>query len=50
MMNKRKKRRQYCIETVARSAITGQFVTMQYARKHPKTTVIEKVRIPIRYY
>jgi hypothetical protein len=26
----------------ARSAITGKFVTMAYAKSHPKTTVIEK--------
>ena len=25
----------------ARSAVTGQFVTIDYAKKHPKTTVIE---------
>lgn len=28
---------------MARSAITGLFVTMAYARKHPKTCVIERV-------
>ncbi len=28
----------------ARSAITGQFVTLEYAKKHPKTTVIETVK------
>ena len=26
----------------ARSAITGRFVTIGYAQKHPKTTVIER--------
>jgi hypothetical protein len=26
----------------ARSAITGRYVTMAYAKSHPKTTVIEK--------
>ncbi len=26
----------------ARSAITGQYVTYEYAKAHPKTTVIEK--------
>ena len=26
----------------ARSAITGRYVTMEYAKKHPKTTVIER--------
>ena len=26
----------------ARSAITGRYVSIGYAQKHPKTTVIEK--------
>ena len=29
---------------VARSAITGRFVTKRYASKHPKTTVVETKR------
>ncbi|WP_265092547.1 MULTISPECIES: hypothetical protein [unclassified Acinetobacter] len=29
---------------VARSAVTGQYVTLEYAEKHPKTTVVEKVK------
>ena len=29
---------------VARSAITGQYVTLEYAKKHPKTTVVETVK------
>lgn len=29
----------------ARSAINGQYVTMEYAAKHPKTTVIERDKI-----
>ena len=29
----------------ARSAINGQYVTMEYAAKHPRTTVIEKDKI-----
>ena len=29
--------------TNARSAITGQYVTLEYARRHPRTTVIETV-------
>ena len=29
---------------VARSAITGKFVPMKYAKKNPKTTVIETVK------
>ena len=28
----------------ARSAITGKFVTLAYALRHPLTTVIERVR------
>jgi hypothetical protein len=32
--------------TGARSAITGQFVPIQYAKKHPKTTVIERIPNP----
>ena len=29
---------------VGRDAETGQFVTIQYAEKHPKTTVIETIK------
>ncbi len=29
----------------ARSAITGHFVPMEEAAKHPKTTVVEKVKV-----
>jgi len=29
----------------ARSAINGQYVSMEYAKKHPTTTVIEKDKI-----
>jgi hypothetical protein len=29
----------------ARSSITGQFVSMEYALAHPETTVIETVKI-----
>ncbi len=28
---------------VPRSAVTGQFITMTAAKKHPKTTVVETV-------
>lgn len=31
---------------VARSAITGQFVTKPYAVRHPKTTEMERIKIP----
>lgn len=30
----------------SRSAITGQFVTKNYAEKHPKTTVNERIPLP----
>ena len=33
---------------VNRSAITGKFVTEDYAHRHPKTTVKETVKIPRR--
>ena len=29
----------------ARSAINGQYVSMAYAKKHPKTTVIERDKV-----
>ena len=29
----------------ARSAINGQYVSMDYAKKHPKITVIERDKI-----
>lgn len=29
---------------IARSAKTGKFVTINYAKKHPNTTVVEKVK------
>lgn len=28
-----------------RDAITGQFVPLEYAEKHPNTTVVEKVKV-----
>ena len=30
-------------QKAARSAITGQYVTLEYAKKHPKTTIVETV-------
>jgi signal recognition particle subunit SEC65 len=30
--------------TRARSSITGRYVKKEYAKKHPKTTEIEKVK------
>lgn len=32
--------------TVNRSAVTGEFVTEQYAKRHPRTTVAEHLRPP----
>ena len=32
-----------------RSAETGQFVPIDYAKKHPKTTVVEKVKVCLLY-
>ena len=29
----------------ARDAATGKFVTKDYAKSHPKTTVVEKVKV-----
>ena len=31
--------------TVTRSAITGRFVTKDYALRHPKTTTTEKIAV-----
>ena len=28
-----------------RNAKTGQFVSIEYAQKHPSTTVVEKVKV-----
>ena len=42
MAKKAKTRTQY------RSAVTGKFVTPEYARNHPRTTVKERVKVPPR--
>ncbi|HUW95850.1 MAG TPA: multidrug transporter [Anaerolineae bacterium] len=34
--------------TLYRSAVNGQFVTEEYARNHPSTTVKEEVKAPPR--
>jgi hypothetical protein len=34
--------------TLYRSAVTGKFVTEDYARKHPRTTAKETVKVPPR--
>lgn len=31
---------------VARSATTGKFVKVSYAKKHPRTTVVETIKRP----
>lgn len=33
------------VKTICRSSKTGEFVTEDYAKKHPATTEKEKVRI-----
>jgi len=33
---------------VGRSSVTGKFVTVNYAKKHPKTTEVERVKRPKR--
>ena len=33
-------------KTVHRSSISGQFVTPQEAKRHPKTTETEQVKVP----
>ncbi len=30
--------------SIARSAVTGRFVSKTYANKHPRTTVVERKR------
>ena len=30
---------------IARCAICGRYVSLEYAKKHPKTTIVEKVKI-----
>lgn len=42
-MGKKKRTRK-----VSRDAKTGQFVTPDYAKKHPSTTVVETVPVPIK--
>ncbi len=32
----------------ARSAKTGQFTTLQYAKNHPATTVVERNKVPVK--
>lgn len=34
--------------TRRRSAKTGEYVTEEYAKKHPNTTVTEKDKVPVR--
>jgi hypothetical protein len=33
---------------VARSAVTGRFVKKSHAKKHPRTTVVERIKRPTR--
>ena len=32
------------VVTVARNSVDGRFVKQSYAKKHPKTTEVEKIR------
>ena len=31
-------------KTVGRSSVTGKFVTVKYAKKHPRTTEVERIK------
>lgn len=31
---------------IGRSSITGKFVPVKYAQQHPKTTEVERIKIP----
>lgn len=31
---------------VGRSSVTGRFVTVNYAKKHPRTTEVERIKRP----
>ncbi|MCH3994434.1 MAG: hypothetical protein LKE54_13430 [Prevotella sp.] len=33
------------IKKIGRDAITGRFIPINEAKKHPKTTVIEKIKV-----
>lgn len=33
---------------VGRSAVTGRYITVAEAKRHPRTTVVETVRVPRR--
>jgi hypothetical protein len=33
---------------VGRSAKTGHFVAVKYAKAHPNTTVVEKIKVPVK--
>ena len=39
---------EYRIQKVSRCAITGQFVSIKEARRRPKTTIIQNIKIPLK--
>lgn len=41
-------KQKYVIKKIARSSEDGRFVTMEEAKKHPKTTEVETVKIPVK--
>ena len=45
-MGKSRRRKKGPTRKIHRDAITGHFVTEEYAKKHPKTTVTETIKIP----
>jgi len=34
------------VKTIYRSSVTGRFIPKRYAKKHPRTTEKERVRVP----
>jgi hypothetical protein len=41
-MSGKKKAKRHVKNQRARSAISGRFVSLTYAKRHPKTTILEK--------
>lgn len=42
-----KKKSKYKTRYIYRDAVTGAFVTEAYAKRHPRTTVREKLQVPV---
>lgn len=36
------------IRKIGRKAGNGQFATVKYARKHPRTAIVETIKVPIK--